>query len=359
VNTTGGPRDGQGGSAAERGERADRGEPGERGPGEHGPDEGEFRARHGGTGEARDPLAGRRGPVAGSARSAGSAGAAGFGGPRESPELRNKPGEFRRRRFARLSDRSEPSRDAVRAEWTKLWTAPGTWPLLAALVVVTVALGAVATATVSYHPGTDAAKSSLTGVQLGQVVAALLGIAMIAGEHSTGMLRGTFAAMPRRGTVLAAKAVVLAAALLPAAVVAVGGGLLAGRLLLPATARPALSLADGSVLRAAVGSALYLLLMALLALGTAAVVRDAGTATGTVLALILLFPITAALVGNPHWQRHLQQIGPATAGLAVQTTAPMALATQPIGPMAGLGVLACWAGAALLGGGVVLRARDA
>ncbi|SEF88485.1 ABC-2 type transport system permease protein [Actinacidiphila yanglinensis] len=253
---------------------------------------------------------------------------------------------------------AEPLRDAVRAEWTKLWTLPGTWPLLGALVVLTVALGAGAAASVSYHPGTDAAKVCLTGVQLGQIVAAVLGGAVIAGEHATGMVRCTFAAMPRRGTVLAAKAVVLTAAVLPAAAVAVGGGLLSGRLLLPAAARPALSPTDGSVLRAAAGSVLYLVLIALLALGTAAVVRDAGAATGTVLALLFLFPITSALVDNPHWQRHLQQLGPATAGLAVQTTAPMALRTQPIGPWAGLGVLACWAGAALLGAVAVLRARD-
>ncbi|MFD7974349.1 hypothetical protein [Streptomyces sp. NPDC059071] len=57
------------------------------------------------------------------------------------------------------------------------------------------------------------------------------------------------------------------------------------------------------------------------------------------------------------WQRHLQQIAPMTAGLAVQSTAH--LDKLPIGPWAGLGVLAAWAAAALLGGGVLLRLRDA
>lgn len=255
--------------------------------------------------------------------------------------------------------RFEPLRDAWRAEWTKVWTAPGSRPLLAALVVLTVALGAVAAATVSYHPGTDAAKVSLTGVQLGQAVAAVFGAALLTGEHATGMLGSTFAAMPRRGTVLAAKAAVLAAVVLPAALLAAGGSLLAGRLLLPAAARPALSPADGAVLRAGAGSALCMVLVALLALGTAALVRDPGAAVGTVLALLYLFPIAAALVGDPHWQRHLQQIGPSSAGLAVQTTVPAVLHTQPIGPWAGLGVLACWAAAALLGGTAALRHHPA
>ncbi|WP_329364826.1 ABC transporter permease [Streptomyces sp. NBC_00669] len=285
-------------------------------------------------------------------------------GASRAPERPGGPPAFRAPAFRAPESRApaprfEPLRDAVRAEWTKVWTLPGTRPLLGALVLLTVALGAVAAATVSFHPGTDAAKVSLTGVQLGEAVAAVLGAAMIAGEHSTGMLGSTFAAMPRRGTVLAAKAAVLAAMVLPAALLSVGGSLLAGRLLLPAAARPALSATDGSVLRAGFGSALCLVLVALLALGTAAAVRDPGTSIGAVLALLYLFPITAALVADPHWQRHLQQIGPSSAGLAVQTTVPAVLHTQPIGPWAGLGVLACWAGAALLAGTAVLRARDA
>lgn len=70
-----------------------------------------------------------------------------------------------------------------------------------------------------------------------------------------------------------------------------------------------------------------------------------------------LFPIVAQEVSDPHWQRHLQQIGPMTAGLAIQATTN--LRSLPIGPWAGLGVLAAWAAAALLAGGLLLRWRDA
>ena len=63
------------------------------------------------------------------------------------------------------------------------------------------------------------------------------------------------------------------------------------------------------------------------------------------------------MVTDPDWQRHLQQIGPMTAGLAIQTT--INLDDLPISPWAGLGVLAAWAAAALLAGGLLLRARDA
>jgi ABC-2 type transport system permease protein len=59
----------------------------------------------------------------------------------------------------------------------------------------------------------------------------------------------------------------------------------------------------------------------------------------------------------PSWHRHLDQIAPMTAGLAIQYTT--GLRSAPIGPWPGIGVLAAWAAAALLAGGVLLRCRDA
>src|SRR5271155_3017356 len=166
-----------------------------------------------------------------------------------------------------------------------------------------------------------------------------------------------------RAVVLAARAAVTTGPVLAAGVIAVAGSLLAGRLILPGHGFPAargfplLSLADGPVLRAAAGSVLYLALVALLSLGVATAVRDSAVAIGIVLSLLYLFPIIANVVGNAHRHRHLEQIGPMTAGLAIQDTPD--LTSLPISPWAGLGVLAAWAAAALLAGGLVLRLRDA
>jgi ABC-2 type transport system permease protein len=107
----------------------------------------------------------------------------------------------------------------------------------------------------------------------------------------------------------------------------------------------------------AASSVLYLVLIALLGLGAATAVRDSAAAVGTVLGLLFVFPILTQLVTDPDWHRHLQQIAPMTAGLAIQAT--VNLDGLPIGPWAGLGVLAAWAVATLLGGGLVLRSRDA
>jgi ABC-2 type transport system permease protein len=255
---------------------------------------------------------------------------------------------------------------ALAAEWTKARTLASTGWLLLAAAVLTAAVGAAVSAAVSCPAGgcaEDPAKISLTGVYLGQVVVAVLAVLMISSEYSAGMIRVTLAAMPRRTTVLAAKAAVLTGLVLAAGLVAVLASVLAGRLILPghgidpAHGYPSLSLASPPVLRAATGSVLYLALIALLSLGVATAVRDSAAAIGTVLGLLFLFPIIGATVGNAHLARLVQQIGPMTAGLAIQATT--GLSSLPISPWAGLGVLAGWAAAALLAGGLVLRLGDA
>jgi ABC-2 type transport system permease protein len=256
--------------------------------------------------------------------------------------------------------------ETLHAEWTKARTVSGTIWLLLGVVALTVALGALVTASTkcaSVSCGQDPAKVSLTGIYLGQAVVAVLAVLAITDEYSTGMIRVTLAATPRRVTVLTAKAAILSGMVLAAGVVAVLPSVLMGRLLLPGNGftaghgYPSLSLADGSMLRATVGSVLYLGLIALLSLGMATAVRDSASAIGIVLALLFLFPIIAHFVSDTTWQRHLEQIGPMTAGMAIQDT--VGLASQPIGPWPGLGVLAAWAAGALLLGGLVLRFRDA
>jgi ABC-2 type transport system permease protein len=256
--------------------------------------------------------------------------------------------------------------EALHAEWTKLRTVPGTLWLLVAVIAPTVALSAGAAAAVRCPAagcGQDPARISLTGIELGQAVVAVRAVLAIGGEYSTGMIRTTLAAMPRRTIVLAAKAATFTGLVLTAGTIAVLASVLAGQFILPgrgfthAHGFPPLSLGDGPVLRAAAGSVLYLGLIALLSLGAATAVRDSSAAVGAVLGLLYLFPIIAAMVTDPNWQRHLEQIGPMSAGLAIQATT--GLRSLPLSPWAGLGVLATWATAALLTGGLLLRLRDA
>jgi len=76
-----------------------------------------------------------------------------------------------------------------------------------------------------------------------------------------------------------------------------------------------------------------------------------------VLGLLYLFPVLTAVITDPHWQRHLERIGPMSAGLAIQATT--GLRSLSLSPWAGLSVLAAWAAAALLACGLLLQLRNA
>jgi ABC-2 type transport system permease protein len=110
----------------------------------------------------------------------------------------------------------------------------------------------------------------------------------VSNEYSTGMIRITLAEMPRRLTVLAAKASLVTGLVLAVSAAAVLACLLAGKLILPghgftpAHGYPPLSLGHGPVLRAVCGSALYLALIALLSLGVATAVRESAVASSPV-----------------------------------------------------------------------------
>jgi ABC-2 type transport system permease protein len=256
--------------------------------------------------------------------------------------------------------------NTVRAEWTKLRTVAGPGWLLVAAIALTVTVGALA-ANATTCPGggcqVDPAKVSLTGVYLGQAVVAIVAVTAVSGEYSTGMIRLTLTATPRRWLVLAAKAAVVGTASLLVGAVAVLASVLTGRLLLaghgidPAHGYASLSLVDGSVLRAAAGSVLYVTLIALFSLGIAAAVRDSAVSIGVVLGLLFLFPIVASAVGDTDWKRHLDQISPMVAGMYIQATTD--LRSLPLTPWQGLGVLAAWTAGALLAGGLLLGLRDA
>jgi len=258
--------------------------------------------------------------------------------------------------------------DALRAEWTKLRTVPGTAWILPATCVLTAAVGAATAAVTRCGAGTgcaiDPTKVSLTGIEVGQAVVAVLAVLVISGEYSTGMIAATFIAMPRRWTVLAAKAVTLTGLVLAVAVVAVAGSLVAGRLILTGNGITAahgfavVSLAHGPTVRAALGSVLYLGLVGLLSLGIATIVRDSAAATGAVLGILYVPPFVALLLGGePTWQRWAERYTPTDAGLAILNTT--GLRDLVISPWAGLGVLAAWAAVALLAAGVLLHLRDA
>jgi ABC-2 type transport system permease protein len=226
-------------------------------------------------------------------------------------------------------------RAALRAEWSKLTTVPDGAVALLLTIVVTVAGGALS-------GGPDPVRLGLIGTQLSQAVVAAAGVHLIAGEYGTGLIQPTFLALPRRGRVLTAKALLLTAGVVAATAPAVGAVLL---------------LAGRPAWQPAIGTVLYLCLIALLGLGAGALLRNAAAATGLVLGLLYLAPALLRAVSNPDWQDWLYRLSPSTAGQVVQVTAGQA--DLPIGPWAGLAVTAGWASALTALGALALCRRDA
>jgi hypothetical protein len=207
--------------------------------------------------------------------------------------------------------------------------------------------------------GDDLVQLSLTGAMLGMLVVAALGALFMTAEFKRGMIRTTFAASPARGRVLAAKAIVLGAATFAAGLVASVSSFLVTQPCLHHTSRtpglPELSLANLTVLRAVVGTAVLIALVAVLSLSVATIVRHTALAIPLVVLPLLVPSIVSTGLPLPvaNW---LTRLTPA-AGFAVQQT--IRRYDTAIGPLVGLGVLAAYAAVALGVATMLLRRRDA
>ncbi|MFK4085580.1 ABC transporter permease [Kribbella sp. NPDC020789] len=217
-------------------------------------------------------------------------------------------------------------RIALHAELTKLRTVAAPLWLLVGSIAATVALSAAAVSVVS---GGGTAELTLIGVDLGQALIAIVAVRIVSDEYSSGMIRTSLAAVPRRTTLFLSKVVVLTSIVAVAGTVAELGAVLAGHLVLPAS--------DGTTPRAMAGAIVYLILIGLLSLGVATAVRDSAGSIGVVLGLLYIVPIISQTISDPEWRRLLENLAPMTAGL---------------------GVTAAWAAAALLIGGLLLHVRD-
>lgn len=248
----------------------------------------------------------------------------------------------------------------LRMEWTKLRTVRTSAWSVVCVITVSLGLGAFSVWTLggSCPPACDddAVRWSLIGVYLSQLAVVVLAVLTVSVEYETAMILTTFAAVPRRITVLAAKAAVLTGVVLAAGAVTMLAMFGIGRAVMP-DGYPPLSLADGPTLRAFGGTVLYLGLIALLSLGVATIVRHTASGISLVLSLLYVVPILAQSVTDEHWRELLQRYSPMTAGLAIQATKHVD--TLPIRPWPGLAVLAGYSAGALFIAAVLIKIRDA
>ena len=216
---------------------------------------------------------------------------------------------------------------ALRAEWTKLRTVRSTAWCLLATVVAGLGIGILATATQASHWRNadvvdkalfDPTSISLTGLLFGQLAIGVLGVLAVSAEYGTGSIRATFAAIPRRPMVLAAKAVVFGVVALVVSVAVSFAAFLVGQAILSGST-PTATLSGPDVLRAVIGGGVYLTVLGLMALGIAAIIRHTAGAITTFVAIQLILPLVVAAfpasIGHP-----IGRYLPSTIGSAMSST---------------------------------------
>lgn len=256
---------------------------------------------------------------------------------------------------------------ALRSEFTKLRSVRSTYWTLLLLVVVSVGIGAAISAGVAGSWSTmspadkltfDATQVSLFAFfQLGQLVIAVIGALAITAEYSTGMIRTSLTAQPRRGVVYAAKAIVFTGVALVVSLVTSFIAFFLGQGLLSSTGVSA-TLSDPHVLRAIIGSALFVTLVGLIAFAVGAIIRHTAGAITIVIAAMFVIPIIVQLL--PHtWREDMVRFMPDSAGRVISVTVSGNTFPHLWSAWPQFGVTAVYAAVLLGVGAYLFRKRDA
>ncbi|MGW0709412.1 ABC transporter permease [Streptomyces sp. NPDC002643] len=255
----------------------------------------------------------------------------------------------------------------LRSEWAKFWSLRSSWITLAVAVALVIALGAIASATYSPDTATnapgsgpgdsgpqDAVSLALLGVTFASLAVGVLGVLLSAGEYSTGMIRSTLAAVPRRLPVLWSKAAVIG----PIALVVTTVGALAafqlGTLGLEGE-KIALSLSDDGVLRSLAGAGVYLGLVAVFGVALGVLLRSSAGAIAVLVGILLILPGLASLLPDSLYDS-VNPYFPSNAGSAIYA---LNESSDALSPGAGLAVFAGWVALTLVGAAVRLVKTDA
>jgi ABC-type transport system involved in multi-copper enzyme maturation permease subunit len=254
----------------------------------------------------------------------------------------------------------------LRSEFTKIRSVRSTYWTLLVLLVISIGIGAVFTAAAAANwshmdPADkatfDPTQLSVAGLfYLGQLDIVVIGAMTLTAEYSTGMIRTSLTAMPRRTTVYAAKAVVLACITAVVSFAAAFISFFLGQALLASTHDTA-TLSQPGVLRAVIGAAVYVTTCGLFTYAVGSILRSTPAAIATVIGLLFIIPILAALLPE-NWRHDVVRWLPSSAGQALSTTVGQPDA-HLFSPWAQFAVFAAYTAALLVAGAVLFRTRDA
>ncbi|TFB51761.1 ABC transporter permease subunit [Cryobacterium tagatosivorans] len=250
----------------------------------------------------------------------------------------------------------------LRSEWIKLRTVRSTSWSYAIVVVISLGMAAIMSAALDLQDGgpmpaaVQAAfvvQASTFGVFFGQLVVGVLGVLVVTGEYSTGMIRSTLTAVPRRLPALWAKAAVLfTATFVVGAIATLGSFLVAGPMLAGKGIHA--SLVDGAVIVPLLAGALYLALVAVFALGVGAILRNSAGGIAATLGMLLLLPIVLSMIPAT-WANDLVPYLISNAGTGMMASGGQAV----MEPWQALLVVLGWLAVSLAGAALLLKRRDA
>jgi ABC-type transport system involved in multi-copper enzyme maturation permease subunit len=226
--------------------------------------------------------------------------------------------------------------DVLRSEWTKLRSVRSTFWALTVTVVLGIGLGAVISAatahgyaksSVSNKLSWDPTGVSLAGVAIASLAIAVLGALCISSEYSSGMIRTSLIAVPKRGRVLAAKSLVFAVVTFVVGEATSFAAFFVGQALISGHA-PHAVLGDPGVARAVAGAGLYLTALAVLSVAAGTLLRHPAAAIACLVGVLFVLPGIAQALPDS-WRNPVTEFWPTQAGGQLTSVHPAAHSLQP------------------------------
>ena len=263
----------------------------------------------------------------------------------------------------RAAVRAATFADVLRSEWVKLRSVRSTFWALTVTVVLGIALGAVISAAAAHGYARSSAAAKLSwdptgvsqsGVAIASLAIVVLGVLCISSEYSSGMIRASLIAVPKRGRVLAAKSLVFAGVTFVVGEVTCFAAFFAGQAFISGHA-PRAAIGDPGVVRAVAGGGLYLTALAVLSVAAGTLLRRPAAAIAAMIAVLLVLPGIAQALPDS-WRHPVTEFWPTQAGTQL-TSVHHAARTLP--PWPGFGVMCLFVAIVYAIAWTLLDRRDA
>ena len=253
----------------------------------------------------------------------------------------------------------------LNSEWIKMRTLRSTWITLVAIVLVIIAFGLISAMVSSGRISTQGGGPPrslgplslvLAGANLAVLIVAVMGAIVGAREFSTGMIRATFSAVPKRLPVLWSKLIVFTVVVLPIVAVSVVAVFFLGMRVLSGAGAATVAWSDDGVARSVLGTAFYIAGLGIIGLAIGVLLRTTAASIGVVIGAVIFLPALASALLPDSWDGVLKYL---PSNSATAFTGGSQTGATLLTPGTGLMVFTAWIVLAIVGSAIVLTRRDA